>query len=97
MITTYKAFNIDTPRGELQPTYATAASHKWIKRKATDNNVKMVAVIEALIDHAENSESVFKHLLSLLKLQNYVISQGGKLSDTQTETIEKVLLKYGLE
>lgn len=92
----YKPFRVVGNKADIQQMYVSVEAHSWIKQQATDNGVRMINVVDALIDHAEKSDKAFKHLLELLNQQDYVLAQGGVLPEKTTAEIRKTLEKYGV-
>ena len=96
-IVKYKKFNASIAQKEAaDQMYILSCDREWIKEQASTHRVRMVAVISALIHHAETSEEAFKRLLWLLHKQDEVLANGGILSSTITDEIQQVLKKYGV-
>lgn len=90
----YKSFKVVGAKSDIQQLYVTVDDHAWIKKQAKDNGVRMVNVVSALVDHANNSEEVFKRLIELLRKQDYVLAQGGVLPEKITAEIQTLIKTY---
>lgn len=92
----YTAFNVVNERTDIQQLYVSTKDHIWIKEKATDESVRMVSVVAALVDHAKNSDEVFKQLVSLIEAQDKVLREGGFLSTQDLEKVATLIEKHGV-
>ena len=90
----YTPFNVASARADIQQLYVSAADHIYIKEVATDNNVRMTAVVSALIAHAKTSEEVFKHLLSAIFAIDKCLTNGVKPSPELVTKLDALVKKY---
>ena len=93
-IPSYKKFSVANASRDIVQLYVTTDDHAWVKEQARLNGVKMTSVVSSLVEHAKQSDAIFAYMLELLKKQDYVLAQGGKLPEKVTAEIQALIEHY---
>lgn len=90
----FTPFNPSDDRSELKQMYVSAKDHEWIKKQAVNNSTRMVRVVSELIQHAEQSEQVFKRLNSAILQLDRLLPDDAPVPASLEEVITEAIEQY---